>query len=40
MHVENQRHAAGLAEASISKLDTVSFDELCGCGLMRMSRHV
>jgi hypothetical protein len=34
MHVEDQRHAAGLAEAAIGEADAVGFDELCRRGLV------
>jgi hypothetical protein len=32
MHVEDQRHAAGLAKAAIGEADAVGFDELCRRG--------
>src|SRR3989442_12521837 len=39
MHVEDERHARGLAETAIGETDALGFDELRGCGLMGMSRH-
>src|SRR5229473_8405167 len=39
MHVEDERHARGLAETAIGEADALGFDELRGCGLMGVSRH-
>src|SRR6267143_4734966 len=39
MHVEDERHARGLAETAIGETDALGLDELRGCGLMGMSRH-
>ena len=40
VHVKNQRQAANLAKSTIGKTDTVSFDELCGCGLVCIGGQV
>src|SRR5438105_8756380 len=39
MHVEDERHARGLAATAIGETDALGFDELRGCVLMGMSRH-
>src|SRR6266852_3816581 len=39
MHVEDERHARGLAETAIGEADALGLDELRGCGLMGVSRH-
>ena len=39
VHVEDERHGAGLAEAAIREADTVGFDILRRSGLMRGSGH-
>src|ERR1700719_2884683 len=37
--VEDERHAAGLAESAIGKADSVSLYELCRCGLVSMNHY-
>jgi hypothetical protein len=39
MHVEDEGHAAGFAEASVGETDTVGFDKLRRSGLMRVRNH-
>src|SRR5260370_38068296 len=40
MDVEDEWHAAGLAETAIGEADAIGLDELRGCGLMGVSRHI
>ena len=40
MDVEDDRHAAGLAEAAIGKADSVGLDVLCRRGLVSVRGHV
>jgi hypothetical protein len=39
MHVEDERHAAGLTETAIGEADALGFGELCWRGLMGVSGH-
>jgi hypothetical protein len=36
----NERHARGLAETAIGEADSIGHDELRGCGLMGVNRHI
>src|SRR6266478_103655 len=40
MHVEDERHARGLTETAIGEADALGLDELRGCALMGVSRHI
>jgi hypothetical protein len=40
MLVEDQRYARGLAEAAVGEADAIGLDELRGCGLMSVGRHI
>jgi hypothetical protein len=39
MLIEDERHAAGLAEAAIGETNAVGFDELRRCGVVILLDH-